>query len=210
MWSNSFAKENETRIEGSLEIPHVGLTATVSQSVLGNKVYYGENFVPMQASDVVSVTGVYLREDLPIRLGASSQVNLNHRVMLQWSTAEKVVPVPLASAYLSYSFEFTVARYQGQEVLRLQIGADGRYNTKYYAPGYNPGTGQFYNQRERELGNYIWLDAFVNAKWKRMRIMLKMQHLSDDMFGSRDFFSVLHYPMNRRVLKLGISWNFYD
>ncbi|MDR1671405.1 MAG: putative porin [Alistipes sp.] len=30
------------------------------------------------------------------------------------------------------------------------------------------------------------------------------------MFGSRNFFSVLHYPMNRRMLKLGLSWNFYD
>ncbi len=210
MWTNSFSKENETRIEGSVEIPHLGFSATVSQSVLGNRVYYGEKFVPVQASDVVSVTGVYLREDLPIRLGASSQLNLNHRVMLQWSTDQRVVPVPLASAYLSYSYEFVVARYEGHEVLRLQIGVDGRYNTRYFAPGYNPGVGQFYNQREKELGEYVWLDAFVNAKWKRMRILLKMQHLNDDMFGGRNFFSVLHYPMNRRILKLGISWNFYD
>ncbi len=220
MWRHSFEKENETRIEGSLEIPHVGLSATVSQSILGNKIYYaGEaaskdepyvvNVRPVQSPDVVSVTGVYLREDLPVRLG-TSQVNLNHRVMLQWSTDQKVVPVPLASVYLSYSYEFVVARYEGHEVLRLQIGVDGRYNTRYYAPGYNPGVGQFYNQREKELGDYIWLDAFVNAKWKRMRILLKMQHLSDDMLGSRNFFSVLHYPMNRRILKLGLSWNFYD
>jgi hypothetical protein len=154
----------------------------------------------------VSVTGVYLREDLPIGLGAASRINLNHRVMLQWSTDQKVVPVPLASAYLSYSFEFNVVK----DVLRLQIGVDGRYNTAYYAPGWNPGVGQFYNQREKQLGDYVWLDAFVNAKWKRMRILVKMEHLSDDMLGQRNFFSVLHYPMNRRVLKLGLSWNFYD
>jgi len=208
-WSNSFGKENETRLEGSLRVPHVGFEATVAQSVLGNRVYFGEDMLPAQASGAVSVTGVYLREDLPIGIGTSS-VNLNHRVMLQWSTDQKVVPVPLASAYLSYYYDFVVARFEGNDVLRLQIGVDGRYNTRYYAPGYNPGTGQFYNQRERQLGNYIWLDAFVNAKWKRMRILVKMQHLSDDMFGSTDFFSVLHYPMNRRILKLGLSWNFYD
>ncbi len=210
MWRNSFSKENETRIEGSLSIPHVGLTATVSQSVLGNRIYYGldENnrIRPAQAADVVSVTGVYLREDLPIRLGTASRINLNHRVMLQWSTDQKVIPVPLASVYLSYNFEFNVVR----DVLRLQVGVDGRYNTKYYAPGYTPGLGQFYNQREKELGDYIWLDAYVNAKWKRMRILIKMEHLSDDMLGSRNYFSVLHYPMNRRVMKFGLSWNFYD
>jgi hypothetical protein len=216
MWNNSFSKENETRIEGSLNIPHVGLTATVSQSILGNKIYYAGGALdpeqphiiyvkPVQATDVVSVTGVYLREDLPIRLGASS-VNLNHRVMLQWSTDQKVIPLPLASAYLSYFFEFHVVK----DVLRLQIGVDGRDNTPYYAPGWNPGVGQFYNQREKQLGDYVWLDAFVNAKWKRMRILVKWEHLNDDMMGQRNFFSVLHYPMNRRVLKLGLSWNFYD
>ncbi|MDR2894245.1 MAG: putative porin [Alistipes sp.] len=213
MWSNSFSKENETRIEGVLDIPHAGFSATISQSVLGGKVYYAVDSLPnktvamqpFQAPDVVSVTGVYLREDLPIELG-SSRINLNHRVMLQWSTDQKVVPLPLASAYLSYSYEFNVVH----DVLRLQLGVDGRYNTPYYAPGYNPGLGQFYNQREKQLGNYIWLDAFASAKWKRMRILVKMQHLSDDMFGSTNFFSVLHYPMNRRVLKFGLSWNFYD
>ncbi|MDR2882265.1 MAG: CDP-diacylglycerol--serine O-phosphatidyltransferase [Alistipes sp.] len=213
MWRNSFAKENETRIEGSLAIPHVGFSATVSQSVLGNRIYYAQDSLPtqkvtikpFQSSEVVGVTGVYLREDLPIRVGTDSRINLNHRVMLQWSSDQKVIPVPLASLYLSYNLEFNVVR----DVLRLQIGVDGRYNTPYYAPGYNPGLGQFYNQRVKELGDYIWLDAYANAKWKRMRILIKMEHLSDDMF-SRNSFSTLHYPVNRRVLKFGLSWNFYD
>ncbi len=204
-WSNSFAKENETRFDVTLRVPHLGFEASGYQSVLGNKVYYDEYLFPAQAADVVSVTGLYLREDVRIRIKSSS-LNLNHRVMLQWSTDQKVVPVPLASAFLSYYYEFNVVK----NVLRLQIGVDGRYNTKYYARGYNPGTAQFYNQREKQLGDYIWMDVFVNAKWKRMRILLKMQHLNDDMFGTRNYFSVLHYPMNQRIFKIGISWNFYD
>lgn len=204
-WSNSFSKENETRFDASLGIPHIGFSATVSQSILGGRIYYNAEGLPAQAPDVVSVTGVYLREDLPIRIGSSS-INLNHRAMLQWSTNQAVVPVPLASVYLSWFYEFNVVK----NVLRLQVGVDGRYNTPYWAPGYNPGTGQFYNQREKHLGNYVWMDLFVNAKWKRMRILIKVQHLNDDMFGKRNYFSVLHYPMNRRVLKIGFSWNFYD
>ncbi len=204
-WSNSFGKENETRLDVTLRVPHLGFEASGFQSVLGQKVYYDSECLPAQAAGVVSVTGLYLREDVKIRIRSSS-LNLNHRVMLQWSTDQKIVPVPLASAFLSYYYEFNVVK----NVLRLQIGVDGRYNTKYYARGYNPGTAQFYNQREKMLGDYVWLDVFVNAKWKRMRILLKMQHLNDDMFGVRNYFSVLHYPMNQRVFKLGISWNFYD
>ena len=205
IWHNFFSKENETRFDVSLSVPHIGFTATASQSILGDRIYFNEYGRPTQTSEVVSVTGVYLREDLPIRIGSSS-VNLNHRVMLQWSTNQKIVPVPLAAAYLSYSYEFNVVK----NVLRLQVGVDGRYNTRYYAPGWNPGTGQFYNQREKQLGDYIWMDVFVNAKWKRMRILLKLEHLNYDMFGTRNYFTVLHYPTNARVFKIGISWNFYD
>ncbi len=205
IWNLDLERENETRFDVGLEIPHIGLEARLSQSVLGNAFYYGADARPAQNDETVSVTGFYVREDvrIPVR---SSSINLNHRVMLQHSSNQSVVPVPSLAAYVSYFFEFNVVR----DVMRMQIGVDGRYNTMYYAPGYNPGTGQFYNQREKQLGDYIWLDAFVSAKWKRMRIALKMDHLSDDMLGSRNYFSVLHYPMNRRVLKLGVSWNFYD
>lgn len=149
----------------------------------------------------VSVSGLYARKDF--RIGG---LHLNHRVLLQFSTVQEVVPVPLASAYLSYFYEFNVVK----NVLRLQIGLDGRYNTEYYAFGYNPATAQFYNQREKKLGNYPMIDVFVAAKWKRMRILAKMQHLNDNLFGDRNYFTVLHYPQNKRVFKMGFSWSFYD
>jgi hypothetical protein len=203
--SNSFIKENETRLQVTLAAPQWGFELSGFQSVLGNKIYYGEDYLPAQAADVISVTGLYLREDMRVGIKSSS-LNLNHRAMLQWSTNQKVIPVPMFSAYLSYFFEFNVVK----NVLRLQVGVDGRFNTSYYAQGYNPGTAQFYNQREKQVGDYVWMDVFVNAKWKRMRILLKFQHLNDDLFGGRNYFSVLHYPMNQRIFKIGVSWNFYD
>ena len=54
------------------------------------------------------------------------------------------------------------------------------------------------------------MDAFLTMKWKRMRIMLKFAHVNDDLFGERRYFQVLHYPLNKRIFKMGISWSFYD
>lgn len=110
------------------------------------------------------------------------------------------------SAYLSYYYEFWVVR----DVLRLQAGLDGRYNTRYYAPGYNPAISQFYNQREVEVGNYPYVDLFVTAKWKRMRIFLKYQHVNMGLFGNGEYFAVARYPLNPGMFKMGISWGFYD
>jgi hypothetical protein len=131
---------------------------------------------------------------------------LDNRVLLQWSTNQEVAPVPLLSAFLSYYYEFWVVR----NVLRLQIGLDGRYNTRYYAPGYNPALSAFYNQREVEVGNYPYMDAFVMGKWKRMRIFLKYQHVNKGLFGNGEYFSAANYPLNPGMFKIGISWGFYD
>ena len=164
----------------------------------------GDGFVDhavAQHSGNVSLTSVYARKDF--RLGG---LHLDNRVLLQWSTDQDVVPVPLLSAFLSYYYEFWVVR----DVLRLQIGLDGRYNTKYYAPGYNPALSVYYNQREVETGNYPYMDAFVMGKWKRMRIFLKYQHVNKGLFGNGEYFSAARYPLNPGMFKIGISWGFYD
>lgn len=201
VWSNSFDKENETRFDASLSIPSIDFEVGGSTSVINNKIYYDATGHPAQASESVTVTGLYARKDF--RLGG---FHFNHRVLLQWSTSQEVIPVPLASAYISYYFEFNVVR----NVLRMQFGIDGRYNSKFYAQGWNPATTTFYNQREVKTGAYPMTDIFLNAKWKRMRIILKVEHLNDDLYGSRKYFSVPHYPLNKRIFKLGFSWTFYD
>lgn len=201
MWNNSFGFTDETRFGVTFDLPIAGFSAGFDQSVVTGHIYYGTDFKPHQHSDAVSVSSLYLREDLAIK-----GFHLNHRVQAQFSSAQEVIPVPLVAAYLSYYYEFNVVK----NVLKLQVGIDGRYNTKYYAKGYNPATGQFYNQRDTEVGNYVYLDAFITAKWKRMRILLKLQHFNQNLWGRREYFTVAHYPLNPRIFKLGISWTFYD
>lgn len=200
-WDNSFGKQNRTRFEATLSAPHWNAEVRVQQSLLNDEVYYGADRVPEQSGDVVSVTAVYARKDFRI-----AGLHLDNRVLLQWSSNQKVAPVPQVSLFLSYYYEFWVVR----DVLRWAIGLDMRYNTLYYAPGYDPAIGRFYNQREKRIGNYPWMDAFLTMKWKRMRIMLKFAHVNDDLFGERRYFQVLHYPLNKRIFKMGISWSFYD
>lgn len=200
-WSNSFDKENETRIDLTLKIPHIHFEAGAYQSITSNKIYYGSDILPAQYGGDVSVSSLYANKEF--RIGG---LHLNHRVLLQWSSNQEVVPVPLASAYLSYNYNFSAVK----DILHLQVGVDGKYNTKYYAFGYDPAIGQFYNQREKELGNYLYMDLYVSCKWKRMRILAKVQHINEDLFGSRNYFTVLNYPENQRMIKLGLSWTFYD
>ena len=200
MWSTPLDKETETRLEATLRLPGRAFEAGLWQSVVSDKIYYGSDAHVAQKGGEVSITGVYLRKDF--RLGG---FHLDNRVLLQWSTNEEVVPVPLAAAYLSYYYEFWVVR----NVLRLQLGLDGRFNTEYYAPSYNPALSAYYNQREMKVGGYPYLDAFAMAKWKRMRIFLKYQHVNRALMDGA-YFSAAGYPLNPGMFKMGISWSFYD
>ena len=201
VWSSPLDKENETRFEVRFSVPDYAFEVGVRQGVVADKIYYGADSRIAQHDGTVSLTSAYLRKDF--RFGG---FHLDNRALLQWSTDQAVAPVPLLSAYLSYYYEFWVVR----NVLRLQVGLDGHYHTRYRAPGYNPALSAFYNQREVEVGNYPYVDAFAMAKWKRMRIFLKYQHVNKGLFGNGEYFSVAGYPLNPGMFKIGISWGFYD
>ena len=201
VWFNSFDKESETRFEVNFSVPDIALEVGAWQGVMTNMIYYGNDCRVAQNPGTVSLTSLYARKDFRF-----AGFHLDHRALVQISSDEHVLPVPTFSAYLSYYYEFWVVR----DVLRVQVGLDGRFNTAYYAPGYNPALSAFYNQREVKIGNYPYLDAFVSAKWKRMRILLKLQHLNQNLFGNGEYFQVARYPLNPRMFKFGISWSFYD
>ncbi len=201
IWANDFDKEAETRFHLQLDIPSWALEIGATQSMVTDKIYYDGSARPAQQGAAVNITSAYI--DKNFRFGGW---NLRHRVLVQESSDQKTVPVPLASAYVSYSFGFNIVR----DVLYARIGIDGYYNTPYYAPGWMPATAQFYNQREKEIGGYPLLDAFVSAKWKRMTILLKMEHVNENLFGQRNYFTLLHYPLHKRIFKFGLTWSFYD
>ena len=201
MWSNNFGKEYETKFNVAFTVPDHGIELGFWQSVVKDKIYYGADCMPTQHSGAVSLTSIYAQKDFTIK-----GLHLNHRVLVQLTSNREVVPVPLVSAFLSYYYEFWVKR----DVLRAQIGLDGRFNTSYYAQGYNPALSVFYNQNEVQVGNYPYIDAFISAKWKRMRILLKYQHLNKGLFGNGEAFQIARYPLNPGMFKIGISWTFYD
>ena len=117
--------------------------------------------------------------------------------------------MPAINVYSNMYLQFRLAK-----VLRIQLGADLRYFTSYYAPDYYGAVGMFAIQDDShtrvKIGNYPYLDLFVSAKWKRMRILLKYQHLNKNLFGNGEAFQIARYPLNPGMFKFGISWAFYD
>jgi hypothetical protein len=91
----------------------------------------------------------------------------------------------------------------------LQPGLNFYYNTMYYADAYMPATRSFYLQDSKQIGNYIYMDVFLNVKIQRARIFLAYNHFNAS-FMDHTYYTVPHYPMQDAAFKFGISWRFFD
>ncbi len=201
IWSNDFGKEVSTRLSAKLSIDPINLYIGADYELTQNKLYYNKDMIAAQYSGQLSVLSTYIQKDFSL-----GWLQLNHRVLAQISSNEQVAPVPLVSAYVNYFTRLDVV----PDVLNLEMGIEGRYQTKYYGFGYNPALGQFYNQQEVQVGGFPYLDAYVAAKWKRLRILVKFQNWNIGLIGGREYFMVAHYPQNPMMLKFKFSWSFYD
>ena len=202
MWDNDFSKTSTTRIQASLDFPKWKIYASAGYALLANNIYYDSLGVIRQNKEAMSVLTAALRKDF--HLGV---LRLENSVLFQLSSNEEVVPLPKLAANLRWYIQFPVVR---EDVLKLQIGVDGYYNTSWYAPGFNPVTGNFYNQREEQYGNTPRFDAFMNLQWKQACIFLKMENVGEGWPTKKhDYFSAHHYIHPPRIFKFGITWPFY-
>ena len=202
MWDNDFSKVSTTRIQGSLDFPKWKIYASAGYALLANNLYYDSLGVIRQNKEAMSVLTAALRKDFHLGI-----FRMENSVLFQVSSDEKVVPVPKLAANLRWYLQFPVVR---EDVLKMQIGVDARYNTKWYAPGFNPVAGNFYNQREEEYGGTPLFDVFLNLQWKQACVFLKMENAGMGWpMEKHEYFSAHHYIYPPRRIKFGITWPFY-
>lgn len=200
-WDNDFSKISTTRAEASLSIPRWDMAASFGYALLSNNIYYDNTGIVRQNTAPMSVMTAKIKKNFQIW-----KFHLDHQAMLQLSSAQDVLPLPLVSLHFRYYLQFDVVK----GAMQMQIGADGTYNTKWYAPAYNPVLGVFHNQNVREYGNCPYIDAFVNIQWKKASIFIKYINVNMGWPNkSADYFSAAGYIAPQRAVKFGITWPFW-
>jgi len=135
-------------------------------------------------------------------------INLENRAVIQHSTNDSVMPVPLVILQHRLYYHGTWFR-----ALDTQIGVDVRYFTKYHAPVLCPATGMFATQQETTVGNYPWMNIYANfyVRSIRLRFFAHYQHLSYWFFkNNTGHITMPGYPTNRDVFRAGLAWHFYN
>jgi hypothetical protein len=186
-------------IGGEIVFPELSFSKTKISGGIENitgHIYYDAAGLIAQNSDVQVIA---VRLDQNFRAGI---FHWDNQVVFQHSGDQEVLPLPKLSVYSNLYLTTKLAK-----VLTLQLGVDAHFHTKYYMPGYEPLTMQFYNQRDMELGNFPIATAYLNLHLKYTRFFVMMYNVANGM-GNAQSFSLYRYPVNPRILKLGISWRF--
>jgi len=202
-WDGDMNKEFRSRLEGELSIERLQTHLKFGIENIKNYTYLDSSAKPAQNSGNIQVMTATLRQNFKAGI-----FHLDNEVIWQKSSNATVLPLPDLSLYHNLYIETKIAH----KVLNLQLGADVRYFTTYYAPTYTPALQQFNLQKAAsaiKLGGYPIINAYVNLQLKRTRFFAMFYHINQGS-GNSMYFLVPHYPLNQRLFKIGISWNFYD
>ena len=215
-WKNDLDKTIHTRIMGTLSFPKTRTKLRVAVDEIKNYTYFSQSYditekglrtgvmvTPMQESGGINLLTAQLEQNF--RLGI---LNWENQFTYQHSSKESVLPVPAFNAYTNLYIKFKVVK-----VLNVDLGADMRYFTSYEAPDYSPYMGQYTVQGNGEnnvkIGNYPIVNVYANVHIKHTRFFVMMSHINAGQ-GDKNYFFAPHYPMNERVFRIGVSWNFFN
>ncbi len=212
-WDNDLSKSTHTRLEAILSYQKTHTALRFAFDEITNYAYLNGTYTADSLGRFLNAVDVRQSSDAVTILTASIQQHfilgpVNWEVMLTWqkSTKQDIIPVPTLNIYTNLYLRFRIAK-----VLLAELGGDLRYFTKYTAPDYNPGVGQYVvqgNEEKTKVGNYPTINVYANFNLKGTRFYIMYSHVNCGSGG--DYFLTPHYPLNRGVLRFGVSWSFYN
>lgn len=197
-WDTSFVSQLYQQATFSINIK--GAEAKVEYNLVKNYVYFDQSARPAQYTGSINIIKASLMDEFRWKAWG-----INAQLIYQLNSNEEIIRVPAFLARVSLCP--TLPLFKNACV--LQPGIDLFYNTAYYASAYMPATRSFYLQDEKKIGNYVYMDVFVNLMIKRFRIFAKYEHLNA-LWSENRYYTVPHYPMQGGIFKYGLSWSFYD
>ncbi len=217
-WDNNLDQQIHSRVLGEFALRRTQTRLRVGYDLIKNYTYFGlqndrvksgDNYLIQnnqlnvrQSASPVSLLTLQLQQDFHLGI-----LNWQNVLTLQKSSKEDILPVPVFNAYSNLFIRFKIAR-----VLHCDLGVDARYFTSYYAPEYIPGIGAFgiqENEASRtKTGSYPVLDAYANLSLQHTRFFVMFSHVNSSDGGN--YFFTPHYPLNQRIFRFGVSWNFFN
>lgn len=199
-WSNSFDKAKKIGAEVYFSLEKYDFEINAGINTYSNILYFDNYAMARQFKGKLTIISAAIKKDFNFY-----NWHLNNKVIYQNVPDSSVIRVPEFILEHSLYYENDLLK----KALVLQVGASMFYTSSYYANAYMPSTAEFYLQTEKKYGAYPFIDFFINAQVKTVRIFFKIDHLNSGWTGS-NYILTPNYPYPGRTFKFGVSWKFYD
>ena len=176
------------------------LTAGVNISRIDHYVYLDSTIRPSQYNKQLGYLYSYLNGNLDI-----GRIRFAGQFAYQTIQGASILRLPAFLGRLT--IYYTQPLFHNGAI--VQPGFNFFYNTSYYADSYMPGLRMYYLQHNQEVGDYLYMDVFVNIKIQRARLFAEYSHFNASFMG-RHYYMVPSYPMQDAAFRFGVSWRFHD
>lgn len=214
-WDNSLEMTTRLRAEGIFAYDKTKTKLRIAIEELQNYTYLGMSYDATSTSRTALTAAIHQHSgilhiltaqlDQRMKLGPLHWDNI---VTYQTSSDPYIIPLPTINIFSNLYLKFVYAK-----VLSVELGGAATFFTDYYAPDFLPQLNQYAVQETDEsrisLGNFPIVDVYANLHLKRARFFVMMSNITGTSFNKRSFLTP-HYPLNRSVLKFGVSWNFFN
>ena len=197
-WDTAWKKQSV--MSGCFDYSFKTLHTGISISRINHYVYLDTTANPRQDNTEFGYIYSYLNGDLNLW-------KFKFKGQLAYQTIQGTTFLRLPAFMGTLSIYFTQILFHGAAT--LQPGFNFFYNTQYYGNSYMPATRSFYLQDTKEIGNYLYMDFFINVKIQRARLFVSYSNFGSFFFTST-YYSTPHYPMQDAAFRFGVSWKFYD
>ena len=203
-WSNDFDPIIVNSIEGSAryDFSFLSIEPRISITSIDQYVFFDTDKQPTQTSSTALINRYAVRVDL--NLGKHFHLNNDINYTLLAGGAADVFRVPDLLVNSRWYYEGSWFN----KYMPVQFGVDVRWQSAYFANGYDPITQQFYLQNDFEMKSYAAADIFLNLQAKRLRIFVKMTHINQP--AENGYFATPFYPGQKKVFDIGCRWLFFD
>jgi hypothetical protein len=203
-WLNNFNRTKTLNFSFNYLNDKYRFDAGAQYFLINDHLYFGQqdsvNIAPMQIGGSINLLKITLGKKLSF-----GKFNLDSYVVYQKSSRASILRTPEFYTFNSFYVNQTFFKF-----LKTDIGFDIRYNTPYERYAYSPAASQFYIPNDGlELKTEPIVDVWVRASLRKANLFVKYDYVNQGLL-STGYATVKGYLMPDRMLKFGVSWNFYD
>jgi hypothetical protein len=203
-WEENFQNTKTSNLSFAYINPKFGFSAKADYYLIANHLYFEaakDSFQIKPAQFDKNINLIKLTLSKRSRLG---KFNLENFLVYQKTDFTSILRTPELYTYNSFYFGSRIFKS-----ITANLGIDARWNSPFPAPSYAINVSQFYNGDPVEFESYPIVDVWAKFALKRANIFLRYDYVNQGLL-SKGYYTVNRYPMPNKLLKFGVTWNFYD